>query len=351
MQASAGYPPSGTVPTCFVRSAIRHVQREGHNCDRLLRKFGLDASVVDNDEARVPLEAYLDLMSAVARALNDEFLGYGAAPVKLGTWQMACLSSVHPGSIGHAIGRMCRFYRLIECGLRAQLVIEGDEAVIEFVRCKTGPELDLYAYERVMGAARCFLTWLMKGPFTLRGVALPHQRPAHAAEHRWLFLGAEVAYGCPRASLRFDRAILDAPIQRDECELDQLLMNPIDQLLIAVSTESAWASRIRELVSRELPWLPEFEDIAARLSIHPQALRRRLAQEGLSFNDIKNQVRYNIAEYYLSKQALSVEEVAFRSGFSEASSFIRAFRRWAGTTPAAYAQLQRSRVAPSRVAH
>jgi len=342
MQALTDGALPNTVPICFVRSAIRHALEQGHDASRLLRETSIDPALLADDKARVPAARYAALQVATMRVMNDESIGYAPLPSKMGTWQMACLTSVHRGSVGHAVGRMCKFYRVVERGLRPQLVIEGDDALIEIVVPCGGPAWELYAYEMTFLIMRRFVSWLLKSPLLLRAVTLPHEPPAHLAEYRWMFPGAEASFRRPRAALRFDRTVLDLPVQRDERELDQLLLNPTGEILEAPGTESSWAARIRELMARELPWLPEFEDIATRLAIHPQTLRRRLAREGLTFNDIKDQVRCDTAEYYLGKQIFSVEEVAFRSGFSEASSFIRAFRRWTGMTPCAYAQSQRA---------
>jgi AraC-like DNA-binding protein len=82
--------------------------------------------------------------------------------------------------------------------------------------------------------------------------------------------------------------------------------------------------------------MPELTDVAAQLELHPQTLRRRLAAEGSTFKQLKSDIRRDTALHFLGKRSLSVEEVAHRAGFSEASAFIRAFKGWTGLTPYAY---------------
>jgi AraC-like DNA-binding protein len=82
--------------------------------------------------------------------------------------------------------------------------------------------------------------------------------------------------------------------------------------------------------------MPELVSVAADLDVHPQTLRRRLTAEGTTFKEIKNQLRRDTALHYLGKQGLSIEEIAHRSGFSESSAFIRAFKSWTGVTPYSY---------------
>lgn len=338
MRLPLDFAASVTVPASFAVSAIQHAVKQGYNGHRLLHSSGIDPEIVGISQARLPAASYVNLLSTTIRVMKDEFLGYADQPVNIGTWQLACLSSVHPGTVGHAIARICRYYRVLDHGIRPHLVAEGDDAMIELVSRDGQRVWDMYFYERCLGGLRCFIAWLLHDALTVRQVAFPQDRSAHPDEYRWMFPRSEMIYNQPRAALRFDRSILNLPMRRSERELDQMLIDPHRELVTACGCDGTWTTRIKELISRELPWVPEFEDVAMRLSIHPQALRRRLSQEGVSFNEVKDQIRFSVADFYLSRHFASVEEVAFRAGFSEASSFIRAFRRWTGTTPTAFAE-------------
>lgn len=334
-------PVGTTVPMSFLLSALRHLQAPAHEVEALLLRKGIDPGSLKSRTARIPLTRYADLQLAVRRMMDDESLGYVSVPSKVGTWQMACFSAVHPGSIGHSLGRMCRFYRLLERGLSPRLIVEGDDALIEMVGTESDPQPDLYMYEMTFMTMWRFVSWLLKRPVSLCSVTLPHAAPEHVEEYEWMFPGAQAVFGRPRAALRFDRAVLDLPVRRDGRDLQELLQNDVQEITCGAIDDRIWADRLRTLLTKKLPWLPEFEEVAAQFSIHPQTLRRRLACEGFSFSEIRDQVRCEAAKYYLSKQFLPVEEVAQRSGFSEASSLIRAFNRWTGMTPSAYAK-QRS---------
>lgn len=75
------------------------------------------------------------------------------------------------------------------------------------------------------------------------------------------------------------------------------------------------------------------EDVAGRLAIHPRTLRRRLRQEGTSFEDIKDEVRYSAARELLMLGALDISDIAFTLDYATVSSFVHAFRRWSGMSP------------------
>jgi len=78
------------------------------------------------------------------------------------------------------------------------------------------------------------------------------------------------------------------------------------------------------------------EQIARSLALSPRTLRRRLSEEGYTFQEVKTQVREQRARHYLASTALSLSEIAFELGYSELSAFSRAFRSRVGETPQAY---------------
>src|SRR5439155_14958410 len=78
---------------------------------------------------------------------------------------------------------------------------------------------------------------------------------------------------------------------------------------------------------------PDLEHVAATLHMSDRTLRRRLADEGVSFRGLLDEIRAQIAEELLVSGGLPVAEVAERLGYLEVSSFSQAFRRWKGVGP------------------
>jgi AraC-like DNA-binding protein len=326
---------------CFVQGTLKKAREKGLDWTDLLHRSGIDPAVLDQQEARISVQNYATLQTLTVQAMRDESLGYAPRPFKLGAWATACRAAVHPGPMGHALGRVCKFYSLFDWGLQVHLAIEGEDAVIEASPCGAELEYELFAYENCLSTLHRFASWLINESVPLKSVTLRHPRPRHAAEYRWLFPRSPIFFERPCAGVRFDRQLLDKPLQQNERTLENFLNNGFLDLLDAERNSASWTVRLREAGRHFLPNLPDFETLARQLNMHPQTLRRRLASEGNTYQDIKDDIRRDAAEYYLRERALSVEEIAFRSGFSEASAFIRAFKRWNGVTPHAYAETRR----------
>jgi AraC-like DNA-binding protein len=151
-----------------------------------------------------------------------------------------------------------------------------------------------------------------------------------------MFLGNPVAFEQPECSLIMPRAAMDKPVTQTEQSLRHFLRHPVLIMLTERYDRDSWTKQVRDLVRQNLMEMPELVSVAAQLDVHPQTLRRRLTAEGTTFKEIKNQLRRDTALHYLGKQGLSIEDIAHRSGFSESSAFIRAFKSWTGVTPYSY---------------
>jgi len=96
-------------------------------------------------------------------------------------------------------------------------------------------------------------------------------------------------------------------------------------------------AQIRAIISKEYGNnFPDFSEICEKLNMTPQTLRRRLKEANTSYQEIKDNIRKDASIYYLSKPELSIDEIALLMGFSEASSFHRAFKKWTSKTPSVY---------------
>jgi AraC-like DNA-binding protein len=97
---------------------------------------------------------------------------------------------------------------------------------------------------------------------------------------------------------------------------------------------SSLGARVRRRLRQfEHGEVPDFEGLAGELNLTPATMRRRLHEEGTSYQSIKDQLRRDLAIGYLSHTDRSVMEIALELGFSERSAFHRAFRKWTGASP------------------
>ena len=96
---------------------------------------------------------------------------------------------------------------------------------------------------------------------------------------------------------------------------------------------SGFTAQVRRVILAELADGAEEEAVARALHVSRRTLQRRLADDGTSFRLVLEDLRKELAERYLKDPGNSIVEVAFLLGFSDQSSFHRAFQRWTGASP------------------
>ena len=78
---------------------------------------------------------------------------------------------------------------------------------------------------------------------------------------------------------------------------------------------------------------PRLEDVAVELQVSARTLQRRLLEEGITFHNLVEKARREMAQHYLSQSSLELTDTAYLLGYEDPNSFIRAFHKWEGTSP------------------
>ena len=174
-------------------------------------------------------------------------------------------------------------------------------------------------------------------PITPTAVAFAHAPPPDTRPHERIF-GVLPTFGAVETWLRFDDATLALPVRAPRSKLTTWLVSYAEVLLadLGAPPDDIEGQVMRAVVTGLQDGSVGIEPIAQRLGTTPRTLQRRLAAAGTSFAALVDRARRATAEHHLRDRALPIAEVSFLLGFADPSNFHRAFRRWTGTTPAAY---------------
>ncbi|MGW3291360.1 AraC family transcriptional regulator [Streptomyces sp. NPDC001002] len=337
--------PTRSVAIHHVRASLRGAERHGVDIAALLERAAIPPELLEVPLARVSPRQYARLTKAVWQALDDELQGLGPQPLKVGTFAMMCHAVMHCSpDLRIALHRGSTFYGLFPGGPRFQLEEKsgelGQEAEVDEARLVfdlTGfDDPEHYLAESATVVAHRFAGWLIRRRINLTRVEFSHPAPPHALEYDLLY-GAPCTFLAPRTALVFDRAVLDQPVLQDEAGLNAFLRRAPGDVLARLDYGSTTAAQVRLLLGQSLPdRMPDPQEVAARLAVSTQTLRRRLAAEGTSFQHIRDQLRRDAAIAALAAGTVSIEDITRQLGFSEPSAFHRAFKRWTGSAPRSY---------------
>ncbi len=308
----------------------------------LARAAGLDAEALRRPDDRIPARRVAALLEAAARHADDPFLGLHLAqrnaPERFGLLGFIFRASA---TLREAYLRAIRFAPLWNGGLRAHL--EENRTLARIVTLPALPGLGRrssglrHLFEFVQGGFLIGARRALDRPVAARRVAFWTAAPPDPAPLR-AFFGEHLEFAAPRSEIVLDRTLLDEPLTGTEAGLAAVLTRHAEAMLAQLpSAPGPLTQRVSETLWHCLPdGVPSLGALAQRLAMSERTFQRRLGAEGVTLHELVDGTRRDMATRLLTDPQRSATEVAFLTGFSEASSFWRAFRRWTGTTPAGY---------------
>jgi len=315
-------------------TALIPVLRErGVDPEPLLREAGLTTRAFDHPDNVVPF-------AALCRALRLAVERTGLDDVGLRAGMRADLTSLgvlgyliaNSDTVGRGLQALRELLHVHDQGAAPILFDDGAIAMLGYeVRDPGIAGAEQMSFGALAIGANILRT--LCGPnFRLRAVTFSYRSPADTSLFR-KFFNAPVRFNAERSALAFDAHWLHRPIKGADAYIRELLDARLKDA-VAVRRE-AFDERVQRVVRTLLASGQWSEDDAAKaFGMSRRSLARRLKDSGSSFRSVVDAARFDAARVILESTQIAIVEVASRLGYSDSSTFARAFRRWSGTSPA-----------------
>ena len=326
----------GTMTSLFARKVVAAAGGAIDGAD-LLMSLGLDPDAAWDPKVMIKANDYYDFLESIADQTDVTTL-----PIKVGAsmrcdeygalglaWKSA------PNLLGSFL-RIERYARLWTDVVEYELRPEGNDTLC--ILHRAGPRrLGLrLSNEATLASAVSLARQVSPTPFQPLEVQIRHAAPHSCTAHEAYFR-CPVRFDAPLDALLLSQSSLEQPNTLGDQGITQFLIAHLDSELSQVAKETSLERETKDAIARALSeGLPKMADISRSLGMSARSFHRRLAEHGLSFQTLTEQTRRELAEGMLCDPHLSLAEIAFLTGFSEQSSFTRAFKRWVGDTPASY---------------
>ena len=319
-----------------IRPLVSGLRQSGYDAAPILSAVGLDDATLAETDSLVPTSLAMTLLSRAVEHTGDVNIGLHLAEhAELGSFDVHFYAMASSPTLGAAYERLCRYQRLIHETSRVDLEV-GDATAILRHQLAGGRPAPRQTAEFLVAA------WVRAGrvvtgmEWTPKDVHFAHAAPPDTSEHA-RFFGTTVRFGMRANALVLPARLLDTPCTRADPALVAVLDRYAAGRLEQAPRTNSVADRVRTVLHDELRGgEPAAARLAARLKMSVRSLNRLLAAEGTSYQELLDAIRRELAERYLASDHLSIGEVGFLLGFSELSSFHRAFKRWTGRTPAQF---------------
>jgi AraC-like DNA-binding protein len=246
---------------------------------------------------------------------------------------MVELGAASAPTLADALSFLSRYVHVLNAAADFQLWVDGDVASFE-LRSRVPQSRALRDFQ--IGAMFAALrAWC--GPEFSCQVWFSYREPRESAAYRAYFSAPAVRFDAPCDALVFRADALEQPLRSSDAPLHSVLRNCAQRLVHEEREDSPLVPRIRGLLFDRLSEGDvDIPAICAHLHLTRRTLTRYLAREGTSFRQLLEDVRHQRALRYLETTNLDVARIARLLGYSEPTSFCRAFIRWRGQSPLDY---------------
>lgn len=328
-----------TVGTGFAKGLFDFAVSRGADRKALAAAAGVDPRVLADQDRRLPFSKYVALTHAAKAMTGDPALAlhYGEA-VDVAQISIIGLIGQASADMMEALSQLNRFVALIVetenegGGQRFRTAFDGRGLWMTDARlnAKAFPELSESAFAHIVCAPRRFGA----GP-PLKSVHFTHSDPGYGAEYERVFQ-APVVFDSDRNALQIDEAWASHQVQRLPRYAFGVLTAHAESQLAELESAKSLRGRVEAAL---LPGLhigkAGMDAVAQALGLGRQTLYRKLKAEGVTFEQVLDDLRHRMAVEYLTGRKVSVNETAYLVGFSDPAAFSRAFKRWTGKSPKA----------------
>lgn len=320
------------------------LDEHGISSVKALRRAHLPLELLNEPRFLLSTEEMFALCRAIAEISGDPAIGLSLGTVtRTQSFNPAGIVALSSDTLGEAMTQLGR-YKQLTCPVELVQETADGEWILRFRYLMTDepepPVMMQSGFAYMLSIARHGTEIPNLSPLRLE----LQDRDAPIKQIKRHF-GCAVLAGAQHNAMVFrdsDRAL---PFVTRNAELLAMLVPQLEREFAQEIGGESFADRVRLAIQEKLTGRrPAMEDIADVLRVSPRTLQRRLQDDGYNFQRVLEEARRNLARHYLAHSYLELNEAAYLLGYTDAGSFVRAFRAWEGVPPARWREEQRTRM-------
>lgn len=236
-------------------------------------------------------------------------------------------------NLGDAVEKYIKYEKIVDETSISEITIKGNAAVFSLTSIDKAWKGNRILSDFKVSGMLLYTQILSGKRIALKEVYFDHCKPQDISEYQRIF-NCPLYFGKSTNALVFDKGLLQLPIIEPNKELLMLFEGIAQNTLERIEKSEAYTKKVLNIIVKEINGeIPSLDVVAKKLAMSTRSLQGHLKKEGTSYIKLLNEVRKDIAINCLKEKNAPIAEIAYILGFSEASAFNRAFKKWTNLTP------------------
>ena len=319
----------------WVRSIVRAAEASGVDSATLLERSGLKPKALEGTVGFIPLSTTVKLWREAQALSGDPYFGLTMGErVRPHYLSVVAYTMMNCRHFLEALAQVQKYQRLVSEGGRVTLRMDETTASIVYIPHDADEPFSRHQIEAVLLVILSFARRMIDEDLTPRAICFAHPKPELTQKHEEVFR-APLRFDCPEHAIILDKIWMEKPLPESDPAMLQIHLAQAEQRLHEMDNLST-DERVKMILDSSGHFQWDRDHMARRLHMSRRTLQRNLSKAGTTFQKLYDQYRHQAALTLLKDPELSTDEVGHLLGFSEPSTFYRAFKRWEKCTPGAY---------------
>lgn len=326
-----------TVSVAYLQGLIAYFEECGEDPAHLLGLFSVEQASLSDPNQRLPVSLFEAMLDHGEQLLEDPNIGLHVGErIKPGQFGVLGYSVMNCATLEESIQRHMRYENLVSTVAHTRYLTDQDP--VRLIWDTGSRQASRHFAEDIVASWVTFTRWILGRDLAPLKIAFRHDRPDDLTEHERLFR-CPLSFNAEQVEVQFPQPYLNLRLPHPDPCVVAMMDAYAEELLMHVRKEPGIVAQAEAFLTEGLMGSDvSLDHLAGHLGLSRRQLQRELRQAGVTYQSLLDQTRRTLALRYILDRNMSFIDVAFMTGFSDASAFQRAFRRWTGMSPGQYRQ-------------